>query len=66
VVKVFAEQAPYAYRIPTFPSARKSEFAFDDFVRKALHNEMGLNDALAEGQRAAQVILDEDLRAYTR
>jgi multiple sugar transport system substrate-binding protein len=62
VVKVFNEQAPYAFRVPTMPSGRKSELAMSDYIGKALRNEISLADALSQGQRAAQVVLDEDLK----
>jgi ABC-type glycerol-3-phosphate transport system substrate-binding protein len=63
VTKVFADQMPFAYRIPTFPSARKSEFELEAFLKKAFENQVGPNEALAEGQRAAQVVLDADLKS---
>lgn len=66
VVKVFNDQAPHAFRVPTFPSGRKSELTLGEFVKKALLNEMALNDALVEGQREAQLILDEDLRRFAK
>lgn len=66
VFKVFADQAPYAWRIPTFPSERESENALGEFIKKALLNEIGINEALTEGQRAAQLILDEDLKRSGR
>lgn len=62
VVRVFNEQAPRAFRVPTMPSGRKSELAMSDFIRKALIGEMSLADALAQGQKAAQLVLDEDLK----
>ena len=62
VVRVFSDQAPNAYRAPTAPSGRKAEDVISGYLKKALNNEMGLNDALAQGQREAQLILDDDLR----
>src|SRR5688500_7690013 len=62
VMKPFNDQAPHAYRVPTMPSGAKSWDALGASIKKALNNEMGTNDALAEGQRNAQLILDEDLR----
>jgi ABC-type glycerol-3-phosphate transport system substrate-binding protein len=63
VTKVFADQMPFAYRVPTFPTARKSEFELEAYLKKAFENQIGLNEALVEGQRAAQVVLDADLKA---
>jgi multiple sugar transport system substrate-binding protein len=62
VMKPFNDQAPHAYRVPTMPSGARSWDALGASIKKALLNEMGLNDALAEGQRNAQLILDEDHR----
>lgn len=62
-VKVAASQMPTAYRIPTFPSGRKAEFELDAYIKKAFDKAISLNDALAEGQRAAQVVLDADRKA---
>ena len=62
VMKVAASQMPTAYRIPTFPSGRKSEFELDAYIKRAFDNAIGLNEAIAEGQRAAQVVLDADLK----
>jgi len=62
VVKAFSDQAPIAYRVPTMPSLVKAQDAVSVSIKKALLNEMGLNDALAEAQRNAQLVLDEDLR----
>ena len=62
VMRPFNEQAPIAYRVPTMPSGDKSWQALGASIKKALNNEMGINDALAEGQRNAQLILDEDVR----
>jgi ABC-type glycerol-3-phosphate transport system substrate-binding protein len=66
VVKVFSDQAPYAYRAPTAPSGRKAEDTISTYLKKALGNEMSLNDALTQAQREAQLILDDDLRQSGR
>lgn len=62
VMRPFNEQAPFAYRVPTMPSGDKSWQALGASLKKALNNELGINDALTEGQRNAQLILDEDYR----
>ena len=60
VIRPFNEQAAVAYRVPTMPSGDRSWQALGASIKKALSNELGINDAIAEGQRNAQLILDED------
>jgi len=62
VVKVFSDQAPAVYRVPAMPSGFKSMDQITVSVKKALLNESSINDAMAEAQRQAQLILDDDLR----
>jgi ABC-type glycerol-3-phosphate transport system substrate-binding protein len=62
VMRPFNEQAATAYRVPIVPSGDKSWQAMGVAFKKALNNELGINDAIAEAQRSAQVILDEDYR----
>ncbi len=64
ILKTFIDQAPYAWRVPTFPSGRKSESELSAFVKKGLDNELGLKEALEQGQRAAQIVLDNDIKQY--
>lgn len=62
--KAFTDQTGFAWRVPTYPSGRRSEVAMSEFLKKGLLNEIGLNEALSEGQRAAQIVLDNDLKQY--
>ncbi|MBI3974054.1 MAG: extracellular solute-binding protein [Chloroflexi bacterium] len=66
VVKVFNEQAPHAHRVPASPSLLKAQQTLSEFIKKALTNELGLNAALSEAQRAIQLLLDEDLKQSAR
>lgn len=66
VVKVFSDQAPNVYRVPAMPSGFKAMDQITVSVKKALLNEQGINDAVAEAQRQAQLVLDEDLRQTSR
>ena len=34
------------------------------FIKQGLDNELGLKEALEQGQRAAQIVLDNDLKQY--
>jgi multiple sugar transport system substrate-binding protein len=62
VIRLINEQASLAHRVPASPSLLQAQTAVSEFIEKALTNQLGINAAVAEGQRAAQVLLDQDLR----
>jgi len=60
--KGFADLAPYGWRWPALPSYAKINAAVDTTVQTIIRQEIGIKAGLAQIQREAQTLLDEDLK----
>ena len=54
--------APYGWRWPALPSYAKINAAVDTTVQTIIRQEIGIKAGLAQIQREAQTLLDEDLK----
>jgi sn-glycerol 3-phosphate transport system substrate-binding protein len=63
--KGFVDLAPYGWRWPPLPSYAKITAAIQASVDAIMRKEQGIKAALANGQREAQLLLDEDVKLMT-
>ena len=60
--KGFADLAPYGWRWPSLPSYAKINAATDNGVIAIVRQDVGVKAGLAQMQKEAQTLLDEDVK----
>jgi ABC-type glycerol-3-phosphate transport system substrate-binding protein len=61
-LKGFIDLAPHGWRWPALPSYAKISGALNSAVSDILTGKVSVQDGLTQGQQAAQVLLDQDLK----